>query len=121
MTKRSCAAPISKVKSHISKRCSHYIGWLFVVPRKSYRIELLFTHKNRCDGAICVKRRSCAASISKVKSHISDRCSYYIGQLLCVNRTHIRYDFRGGRRISYPTQCENSLKSKRFDYKNLQS
>ena len=73
------------------------------------------------DSQPAVTEQSCAASISKLEYKISDRCSYNTGQLLCVNRTHIWYDFRGGRRISYPTQCENSLKSKRFDCKNLQS
>ena len=45
--------------------------------RKSYRIEHLFTLKKGDLGAISVTERSCAALVSKVKSHISDRCSYY--------------------------------------------
>ena len=38
--------------------------------------------KNGCGGAISVTERSCAAPISKVASHVSDRCSHYTGQLL---------------------------------------
>ena len=49
----------------------------FAHARKSYRIGLLFTHKNRDFGAISVTERSYAAPISKLESHISDRCSYY--------------------------------------------
>ena len=49
----------------------------FAPARKPYRIELLFTHKNGDFGEISVKERSCAAPISKMGSHISDRCSYY--------------------------------------------
>ena len=45
--------------------------------RKSYRIGHLFTLKKGDLGAISVTERSCAALVSKVKSHISDRCSYY--------------------------------------------
>ena len=51
----------------------------FAPVRKLYRIGLLFTHKDTDFGAISVTERSCAAPISKVKSHISDRCSYYTG------------------------------------------
>ena len=51
VTEQKCAAPISKVESQISKRCSHYTGQLFVAPRKANRIGLLFTHKNCCGGA----------------------------------------------------------------------
>ena len=40
---------------------------------------LLFTQKN-CDfGAISVTERNCTAPISKMESHIDDRCSYYRG------------------------------------------
>ena len=50
----------------------------FAPARKSYRITgLLFTHKKGDFGAISVTERSCAAPISKLESHISDRCSYY--------------------------------------------
>ena len=45
--------------------------------RKLYRIGHLFTLKKGDLGAISVTERSCAALVSKVKSHISDRCSYY--------------------------------------------
>ena len=72
----------------------------FAPPRKSSRIELLFTHKNASGGAISGTERDCAASISKVESQISDRCSHYIGHLLCVNRSPIRYDFRGTYKLS---------------------
>ena len=51
----------------------------FGPPRKSYRIELLFTHKNCCGGAFSVTEQNCAAPISKVESQISKRCSHYIG------------------------------------------
>ena len=46
----------------------------FAPPRKSYWIGPLFTRKNDCSGAISVTgQRSCAAPISKVGCHISDR------------------------------------------------
>ena len=46
----------------------------FAPPRKSYWIRLLSTDKNYCSGAISVtEQRSCAAPISKVGRHISDR------------------------------------------------
>ena len=46
----------------------------FAPPRKSYWIRLLSTDKNDCSGAISVtEQRSCAAPISKVGRHISDR------------------------------------------------
>ena len=48
----------------------------FAPARKPDRRGLLFTHENR------VTERSCAAPTSKVKSHISDRCSHYTGSLL---------------------------------------
>ena len=47
--------------------------------RKPYRIGLLFTHKNRDFGEISVSERICAAPISKVQIHISDKCSHYTG------------------------------------------
>ena len=50
----------------------------FAPPRKSYRIELLFTHKNCCGGAFSVTEQSCAAPMSKVESETSKRCSHYI-------------------------------------------
>ena len=48
----------------------------FTPAQKQYRRGLLFTHKNGDLGAISVKERSCAARISIVERHISDRCSY---------------------------------------------
>ena len=39
---------------------------------RSYRIGLLFTHKNGDFGAISVTEGSCAVPISKVERHISD-------------------------------------------------
>ena len=39
----------------------------------------VYTHKNRDFGAISVTEGSCAASISKVESHMSDMCSYHTG------------------------------------------
>ena len=51
----------------------------FTPAQKLYWIGLLFTHENGDFGAISVTERCCAAPISKVESHISDRCSYYTG------------------------------------------
>ena len=45
----------------------------FSPPRKPCLIRLLFTHKNGDFGAVSVTKRSCAAPVSKVESHISDR------------------------------------------------
>ena len=46
----------------------------FAPPRNSCLIRLLFTHTNDCGGAISVTEQlSCAAPISKVGCHISDR------------------------------------------------
>ena len=90
VTERSCATPISKVGSHISDRCWHYTGELLRRPKR-YRIGLLFTHKNRDFGAISVTEGNCATPISKVESHISDRCSYYIGDLFVSAQQSIRY------------------------------
>ena len=56
-----------------------------------HRIGLLFTHKSADFGAISVTKRSWAAPISKVESHISDRCSYFTGQLFESARTAIQY------------------------------
>ena len=60
----------------------------FAQARKPYWIGLLFTHKKGDLGAISVTVRSCAAPISKVESHISDRCSYNTGQLLRRHENH---------------------------------
>ena len=51
----------------------------FTPAQKQYWIGLLFTHKNGDLGAISVTERCCAAPVSKVESHISDRCPYYTG------------------------------------------
>ena len=86
---RSCAVPSSKVKSHISDRCSHChtksIRSLFVVrwSVRPYRIGLLFSHENGDFGAISVTKRSCVDPISKVESHISDRCSQCHTKSIC--------------------------------------
>ena len=52
--------------------CSHY-RIAFAPPQKSYRVGLLLTHKNGCDGAISLTERSCAGPMSKVDHHIWDR------------------------------------------------
>ena len=65
----------------------------FAPPRKSYRIELLFTHKNCCGGAISVTERSCAAPMSKGESEISKRCSFYTRWLLGRHEYHIGLSF----------------------------
>ena len=49
----------------------------FAPPWKSYWMELLSTHKKVCGSAISVTERSCATSIAKAESRISDRSSYY--------------------------------------------
>ena len=49
----------------------------FAPPWKSYWMELLSTHKKVCGSAISVMERSCATSIAKAESRISDRSSYY--------------------------------------------
>ena len=46
----------------------------FAPPRESYRMQLLFTHKNGCGGAISVTERSCAARCRSRKwSRLSSR------------------------------------------------
>ena len=47
--------------------------YTFAPARKSYRIALLFTHKNGDFGAISETLQSCAAPVSKVECFISDR------------------------------------------------
>ena len=48
-------------------------------PKTVLRIGLLYTNKNGGDfGANSVTKRNCAAPISKVESHISDRCIHNI-------------------------------------------
>ena len=58
----------------------------FVPAQKPYWIRLLFTHEKGDFGVFSVMERSCAARISKVESHISDRCSYYTGELFVSAR-----------------------------------
>ena len=52
------------------------------------RIGLLFIHKKGDFGSISVTQQSCAGHISKVDSHILDRCSYYSGQFLFQHENH---------------------------------
>ena len=48
----------------------------FAPAKKPYRIGLLFSHKNGDYGAISVTERGCAALISNVERHISNKfCS----------------------------------------------
>ena len=44
------------------------------------RVSVPNTHKNGDFGEISITKRSCAAPVSKVESHISDRCSHYTGE-----------------------------------------
>ena len=57
----------------------------FAPPRKSYRMGLLFTHKNGYGGAVSVTKRSCAEPISIVERHISDR---FCATLRCSMNTY---------------------------------
>ena len=69
---------VNVVVNFLSQVFFFHCFWIwvaFVPPRKSDRMELLFTHKHGCGDAISVTERSCAAPISKVESQISDRCS----------------------------------------------
>ena len=64
-------------------------------PKTVLRIGLLYTNKNGGDfGANSVTKRNCAAPISKVENHISDRCIHniyiYTGLLLVLARKAIR-------------------------------
>ena len=52
---------------------------------------LLFTHKNGDCGVISVTKRSCAAPISKVERHISDRCWHDTGYLFVAALKAIRF------------------------------
>ena len=62
-------------KSTVPLACTEYLWRRY----ENHTGGLLFIHKN-CDfGAISVAERNCAASISKMESHIGDRCSYYRG------------------------------------------
>ena len=63
-----------------NERGDHFLEAMFTLypiafasALKPYRIGLLFTHKNSDFGCISVTELRCAALISKVESHISDR------------------------------------------------
>ena len=62
----------------------------FAPARKPNRIGFLFTYENGHFGTISVTERSYAAPISKVVSHILNRCSCYTGQLFVVPRKSCR-------------------------------
>ena len=47
----------------------------FAPAQKLYRVGPLFTQNNGYFGAISVTEQSCAASISEVETHVSERCS----------------------------------------------
>ena len=49
----------------------------FTPARKSYRVELLFTHKNSDLEAVSLEQRGCDAPTLKVDRHISDRSLCY--------------------------------------------
>ena len=61
----------------------------FARARKPYRIVLPFIHKNGDFRAISITEGSCAALISKVESHISERCLYYTRRLFGSGRKPI--------------------------------
>lgn len=62
---------------------------LALTQKKPYLKGLLFTHENvLCGDAITVTEQSCAASITKMKSHLSDK-----GDLCATTKT---YHHRGG-------------------------
>ena len=69
----------------------------FAPVRKPYQKGPLFIHKDGDFGAICLTERNCASPVSKVESHISDRCSSYTGYLF----------------VSYSSYYEHSLNLKR--------
>lgn len=50
-----------------------------------YRIGILFTHRNDDFGAISATERSCAAPISRVELHLSNR---FYGTLLCSKNSY---------------------------------
>ena len=53
--------------------CFRVRGTAFAPARKSYRVELLFAHKNCGLEAVSLEKRGCDAPILKVDRHISDR------------------------------------------------
>ena len=56
--------------------CSHYTGLLLRM-HENHTGYGFCSQRNGDFGAISVTKRSCAASIFKVESHISNRCSYH--------------------------------------------
>ena len=75
-----------KQNVEVKQVCNKFIikGYVHTIPnsllrrhRKSDWIRLLFTHKNGNFGAISVKERSCAKTISKVESDITDEVLYH--------------------------------------------
>ena len=70
--------------------CSHYTGLLLRM-HENHTGYGFCSQKNSDFGAISVTKRSCAASIFKVESHISDSCSYHTQQLFASLRKTIQY------------------------------
>ena len=93
---RICAAPISKLESHISDRCSYYTIGQLLRRRENHTGQGFCSHIRTVISAqyIQLRGRICAALISKLESHISDRCSYYTtGQLLRRRENHTGQGF----------------------------
>ena len=65
---------------------SHYTGKRLSPARKPYRIRTVISARFLCRG----ETAPCLPA-SKVESHISDNCSYYIAQLVVSARNAIRY------------------------------
>ena len=70
--------------------CSHYTGLLLRM-HENHTGYGFCSQKNSDFGAISVTKRSCAASIFNVESHISNRCSYHTQQLFASLRKTIQY------------------------------
>ena len=80
----------------------------FAPARKPYQVGFLFTHEFR---AISVTERRCAALISKVESHISDRCSHYTRSLFSIGAKGNRIirssvKIQGAKKVSF-TACHS--------------
>ena len=85
---------MSKVESEISKRCSHYIGWL--LGRHENYIGLGFCSHTRTALAARFLWRSEAAPRRSLKWSVTYRrgaCSHYNGQLLHRRENHIGLGF----------------------------
>ena len=65
----------------------------FAQTQKPCRMGILFTHKNGDFGAISVTERSCPRVISKLESHILDKCSHYTRQILRRHKNHTGWGF----------------------------